>query len=280
MKVMITGGTGMLGIDLATVLAKDNQVLGLSRQNLDVTNLIQVKEIVHQYNPDVIIHTAAYTQVDQAEKEIEAAFNVNAYGTRNMALAASQVGAKMIYLSTDYVFDGRSRSPYKEFEQTNPQNVYGKSKLFGEEMVKAFADKFFIVRTSWLFGMHGKNSVKTMLKLAEDKKEIHVVYDQVGCPTYTLDLSLFINDLISTENYGIYHASNTGSSSWYELENTIYQLEKIEIKVHPVETILFPLPAARPAYSVLDHMSIRLNRFNDLRHWTEALEDFSIEMRA
>jgi dTDP-4-dehydrorhamnose reductase len=280
MKVMITGGTGMLGIDLATVLAKDNQVLGLSRQNLDVTNLIQVKEIVHQYNPDVIIHTAAYTQVDQAEKEIEAAFNVNAYGTRNMALAASQVGAKMIYLSTDYVFDGRSRSPYKEFEQTNPQNVYGKSKLFGEEMVKAFADKFFIVRTSWLFGMHGKNFVKTMLKLAEDKKEIHVVYDQVGCPTYTLDLSLFINDLISTENYGIYHASNTGSSSWYELENTIYQLEKIEIKVHPVETILFPLPAARPAYSVLDHMSIRLNRFNDLRHWTEALEDFSIEMRA
>lgn len=274
MKVLITGANGQLGHDLVNILSDHHQVFGVGRSEMDITDLSQVVNTIHRIRPDVIIHAAAYTRVDAAEYEQEMAYLVNAYGTCNVVAAAQRIGAKIVYISTDYVFDGKRSDPYKEFDRANPCNVYGKSKLAGEEMVKNLSDKHFIVRTSWVFGKHGKNFVKTMLRLAQHQNELSVVNDQIGSPTYTIDLVHFLKDLIETEKYGVYHASNTGFCSWYELAKAIFEVAGTDIKVNPVETKDFPRPAARPAFSVLDHMAIRLNGFSDLRHWRDALKDF------
>ncbi|MFC4765795.1 dTDP-4-dehydrorhamnose reductase [Effusibacillus consociatus] len=274
MKIAITGANGQLGHDLVNLLSHDHQVFGLSRQVMDITNFPQVVETVQRIKPDAIIHAAAYTRVDEAEHTQDKAYLVNTYGTRNVAISAQQAGSKMIYISTDYVFDGQSSTPYKEFDSPNPLTVYGKSKLAAEEIVKNFSNKYFIVRTSWLYGQYGQNFVKTMLTLAQLRKELPVVFDQIGSPTYTVDLAYFLKDLLQTELYGIYHASNTGACSWYEFAKAVFEEAGLDIKLNPVETKDFPRPARRPAYSVLDHMAIRLNGLSDFRTWRDALKEF------
>lgn len=278
MKVLVTGGTGQLGQDIVRIFHAKYEVTACSSKELDVTDLAQTRRIVKEQQPDVIIHAGAYTAVDQAESEEEQAYRVNAYGSRNIAMAAAEVQAKLCYISTDYVFNGEASKPYKEYDNTKPIGVYGKSKRAGELFVQQWVKRYFIVRTSWVFGKGGHNFVKTMLKLAQDRSELQVVNDQVGSPTYTKDLAEFLLELTATEQYGIYHATNTGQCSWYEFAKAIFEEQAIDIKVQPCTTEEFPRPAPRPKYSVLDHLSIRAQGLPDLRHWREGLRDFLREM--
>lgn len=275
MKVLVTGAKGQLGQDLVSLLSLENyEVYGFGREQLDITSIENVMQKFEEIKPNIVIHSAAYTNVDLAETEKDQAFLVNAFGTRNIALCAEKVNAKLLYVSTDYVFDGQAKEAINEFTPTNPINIYGQSKLAGEQFVRDFHSKFFIVRTSWVYGQHGNNFVKTMLKLAKSKNKINVVHDQIGCPTYTVDLARTIIELIKTEKYGTYHISNSGQCSWYEFAKAIFEETDININIMPCTTDEFPRPAKRPAFSVFDHMSLRLNGFNEPRHWREALRDF------
>ncbi|MGA5741609.1 dTDP-4-dehydrorhamnose reductase [Bacillus cereus] len=275
MKVLVTGAKGQLGQDLVSLLKEQTwEIFGVGREELNITDEKQVSEKVLLIQPDIIIHTAAYTQVDQAESDEEAAFKVNAEGTKYLAQAAEVVGAKFCYVSTDYVFDGTKETPYKAGDQTNPQTVYGKSKLVGEQYTQEYCSKSYIVRTSWVFGLYGNNFVKTMLRLAEENKELGIVHDQVGSPTYTTDLARFIISLVQTDKYGVYHGSNSGVCSWYEFAKEIFKQSNIEILVNPLKTEDFPRPAARPKYSVLDKGMIEENGFESFQNWKEALKDF------
>jgi len=273
-KVLVTGANGQLGAELVHLSAEDFTIQGYGRDTLDFTSLEQCRQAMAQFRPDAVIHCAAYTAVDKAESEPDEAFRVNAAGTRNLAVAAREVGAKLCYISTDYVFDGTSEIPYNEIDRTNPQTVYGKSKLAGEQAVTSLHDRYFIVRTSWVYGKYGQNFVKTMLKLGKEKDELKVVHDQIGSPTYTLDLALFLLELVRTECYGIYHASNTGVCSWYDFAAAIFEESGTAIKLEPCTTDDFPRPAPRPAFSVMDHSSIRVNGLTDLRPWREALNHY------
>ncbi|MBJ8006853.1 dTDP-4-dehydrorhamnose reductase [Bacillus mycoides] len=275
MKVLVTGAKGQLGQDVLCLLENQPwEVYGFGREELDITNEEQVREKVLSIKPDIIIHTAAYTQVDQAESDEETAFKVNAEGTKYLAQAAEAVEAKFCYVSTDYVFDGTTNKPYKADDQTNPQTVYGRSKLVGEQYTQEYCSKSYIVRTSWVFGLYGNNFVKTMLRLAEEKKELGVVHDQVGSPTYTTDLASFIINLVQTDKYGVYHGSNSGVCSWYEFAKEIFEQSNIEIVVNPLTTEDFPRPAARPKYSVLDKGMIEESGFEPFQDWKKALKDF------
>ncbi|MGR9589851.1 dTDP-4-dehydrorhamnose reductase [Bacillus thuringiensis] len=275
MKVLVTGAKGQLGQDVVSLLKEQTcEVFGFGREELNIADEKQVSEKVLLIQPDIIIHTAAYTQVDQAESDEEAAFKVNAEGTKYLAQAAEAVRAKFCYISTDYVFDGTKDTPYKADDQTNPQTVYGKSKLVGEQYTQEYCSKSYIVRTSWVFGLYGNNFVKTMLRLAEENKELGIVHDQVGSPTYTTDLARFIISLVQTDKYGVYHGSNSGVCSWYEFAKEIFKQSNIEIVVNPLKTEDFPRPAARPKYSVLDKGMIEENGFESFQNWKEALKDF------
>jgi dTDP-4-dehydrorhamnose reductase len=277
MKVIVTGAQGQLGTDILLCLKKqplEYRVFGYGRTQLDITDVSKVGKIVEQVRPDVVIHTAAYTQVDLAETERDRAYEVNALGTRNLVVEAEKIGAKFVYISTDYVFDGGKRAPYNESDQTNPQSIYGQSKRAGEELVLSLSTKYFIVRTSWVYGKYGTNFVKTMLKLGSEGKPLKVVDDQVGSPTYTADLASFVEQIIGTEYYGIYHATNSGSCSWYEFAKTIFEVAGMQVDLNPCATKDFPRPAPRPAYSVLEHAKIKLHGFEDLRSWKEGLKEF------
>jgi len=279
MKILVTGAQGQLGTDMVLCLERQPeqyQVFGYGRSELDITDVSQVAKIFEQVKPDVVLHTAAYTQVDQAETDRDRAYAVNALGTRNLVLEAEKVGAKFVYLSTDYVFDGQHRQgvPYKESDRTNPQSVYGQSKRAGEEYVLSLSSQYFIVRTSWVYGKYGANFVKTMLKLGSEGKPLKVVDDQFGSPTYTVDLACFLKQLIGTEKYGIYHATNSGSCSWYEFAKEVFAAAGMKVELTPCTTADFPRPAPRPAYSVLEHKVIQINGFEDLRPWQEGLKDF------
>ncbi|MDH2881571.1 dTDP-4-dehydrorhamnose reductase [Bacillus cytotoxicus] len=275
MKVLVTGAKGQLGQDILRLLENSPwEVFGFGREELDITDKEQVNNRVFTIQPNIIIHTAAYTQVDQAESDEQTAFKVNGEGTKYMAQAAEKIGAKFCYISTDYVFDGTKNEPYKIDDQTNPQTVYGKSKLAGEQYTQKYCSKYFIVRTSWVFGLYGNNFVKTMLHLATDKEKLGVVHDQIGAPTYTNDLARFIVELVQSNKYGVYHASNSGVCSWYEFAKEIFKQANINITVNPLSTEEFPRPATRPKYSVLDKGMIQQNGFNEFPHWKEALGDF------
>lgn len=286
MKVLVTGAAGQLGHDLMLLLKEQGQrVMGCDRQEMDITDLEQTKAVIGSFAPDAIIHCAAHTAVDDAETDINAAYQINATGSRNVALAAEQVGAKLIYISTDYVFNGMGDQPYHEYDNTDPQSIYGKSKRAGEILVQSLSSKYFIVRTSWVYGKYGNNFVKTMLKLGQEKTVLQVVNDQQGSPTYTVDLARFLIELIQTEKYGIYHASNSESCTWYEFTQAIFaEAEDIlglefTAKLEPCSTQQFPRPAPRPRYSVMEHLSIRTNGFKDIRSWREGLRDFLLELK-
>jgi dTDP-4-dehydrorhamnose reductase len=250
----------------------------MGKSQLDITNADEVNKIVSFFKPEIIIHCAAYTQVDKAESEQDIAFLVNGIGTRNIAIAAERNQSKLVYISTDYVFDGASPTPYHEFSPVYPINIYGSSKLAGEMMVRDFHSKFFIIRTSWVFGMNGNNFVKTMLKLSKEKKELKVVNDQKGSPTYTVDLSRCLARLMETNKYGIYHVSNSGSCSWFEFAKEIFRQSVSLVQLEPCTTDEFPRPAKRPKNSVLDHMGLRINGFDSMPQWENALKRFLLQI--
>ncbi|MCQ6558851.1 dTDP-4-dehydrorhamnose reductase [Paenibacillus mendelii] len=280
MKVAVTGAGGQLGTDMVDCLRdRGCEVTAFGREQLDVSNSDRVHQQLGSSQFDAIIHTAAYTKVDLAESEVDEAYRINAYGARNIAVIAERIGAKLVYVSTDYVFDGAGSEPYDEFMTTSPVNVYGKSKLAGEQLVQQLHSRFFNVRTSWLYGKHGHNFVRTMLKLAQECDAISVVNDQVGCPTYTVDLAECIVALIRTDSYGTYHISNSGSCSWYEFAQSIFELGELTIDVQPVPTDQFPRPAKRPSYSVLAHKALERNGFPPMRNWKAALADFMKEYK-
>jgi len=276
--VLVTGAKGQLGSELAFFLKSlGYKVFGMGKSELDITNEEEVNEVVARIKPDIIIHCAAYTQVDKAESESDIAFQINGMGTRNMAIAAESYHSKLIYISTDYVFDGSETTPYHEFSPVSPINIYGNSKLAGEMMVRDFHSKFFIIRTSWVFGVNGNNFVKTMLELSKAKEQLFVVNDQIGCPTYTADLSKCIVQLMETNKYGVYHVSNSGSCSWFEFAKEIFRQTNNSIKLEPCRTDQFPRPAKRPSYSVIDNMGLRINQFDPMPHWKNALKRFLIK---
>jgi dTDP-4-dehydrorhamnose reductase len=274
-KVLVTGGHGQLGTELTLMLQeKGFETFGLGHQDLDITDLDHVRKIFNELKPDVVCHTAAYTAVDKAETDRDGAFLVNAIGTRNIAIAAEEIGAKLVYVSTDYVFNGEKEGAYSEFDFPSPLGVYGQSKYAGEEFVHDFHSKFFITRTSWVYGQYGGNFVKTMLKLAETHDQLNVVNDQRGCPTYTRDLAEKIIELFQTDNYGVYHLSNSGSCTWYEFSKAIFEIKGIDVKVNPCTTEEFPRPAKRPKNSEFEHTALKLNGFEKMNHWRDALAHY------
>lgn len=285
-KVLVTGSSGQLGQDVVLMLQKKGyEVLACDRQEMDITDLDQCIEVICGFRPEVVIHCAAHTAVDAAESEIEFAYSINATGTRNVTLASKKADAKLVYISTDYVFNGLGLQPYHEYDNTDPKSIYGKSKRAGEVLVQSLSSKYFIVRTSWVYGKYGNNFVKTMLKLGQEKPLLQVVDDQKGSPTYTVDLAHFLLELIQTEKYGVYHASNSGACTWYEFTGAIFAEAQdilglnFTAKLEPCDTEQFPRPAPRPRNSVMEHLSIRTNGFQDIRHWREGLRDFLLELK-
>ena len=222
---------------------------------------------------DIIINCAAYTDVDGCENNKDTAFKVNALGAKNLAVAAEKVGAKLVHVSTDYIFNGLGEQPYKEFENSDPQTVYGQSKLLGEKFVQQFSSKFFIFRTAWLYG-EGNNFVRTMLKLAKKNDQLNVVNGQLGSPTSTVDLAKVIINLMETEHYGLYHATCEGQCSWYDFAKKIFEIKNIDIKINPVGSDEFKRDAERPKYSVLDNYMLKLIDKNNFRHWEESLKEY------
>ena len=286
LKVLVTGAAGQLGQDVVLLLQhQGHQVMGCDRQEMDITDLDQCVQVIGEFGPAAVIHCAAHTAVDAAESDIDAAYLINATGSRNVALASEKAGAKLVYISTDYVFDGLGVQPYHEYDNTDPKSIYGKSKRAGEVLVQSLSSKYFIVRTSWVYGKYGNNFVKTMLKLGQEKPMLQVVDDQKGSPTYTVDLARFLLELIQTEKYGVYHASNRDSCTWFEFTQAIFaEAEDIlglrfTAKLEPCATEQFPRPAPRPRNSVMEHLSVRTNGFEDIRTWREGLRDFLRELK-
>ena len=253
MKILITGSNGMLGHDLIEVLKDNHELVLTTSKTLDITDKNKTIDIIKENNPDVVINSAAYTDVDGCETNQDLAYAVNGEGVKNLALACKEVDCPLVHISTDYVFDGTARDPIAEDGEIGPISIYGKSKLKGEEAIQEILDKYFIVRTAWLYGINGKNFPKTMLELAKNHSEITVVYDEVGTPTYTPDLAQAISKLIETDYYGIYHITNSDSCSWFDFAKYIFEIADVTVEVTPVKAVEFARPAPRPSYSVLEN---------------------------
>lgn len=281
MKVLVVGAAGMLGHDLVPALQKaGHDVVAADRMatadilSLDITDLEQVRQVVRAVVPDAVINSAAYTNVDAAETDEESAYRVNALGTWNLALACQDAGIPLMYVSTDYVFDGTKGTAYDEYEATNPQSVYGRSKLAGEIHVRQLCRKHFIVRTAWLYGVGGKNFVETILKAGLERPELRVVNDQWGCPTATTDLSLVMVGLLESGRYGTYHATGQGECTWFDFASEILRQVGIPTPVLSQTTAELSRPAPRPAYSVLENRALKLAGIQLPRGWKEALADY------
>ena len=276
MKFLITGVNGQLGHDVKQELMDRGyfDILAPTREEMDITNKEQVEKIVLDYKPDVIFHCAAYTAVDLAEDEKEKCYDINVNGTKYLTDAASVVHAKMIYISTDYVFDGTKDGVYDVDDEIHPVNYYGKTKYLGEEIVKKY-ENHIIVRISWVFGINGKNFVKTMLRLAETKSELSVVSDQIGSPTYTKDLSRLLVDMSLSDIKGTYHATNEGYCSWYDFAMTIFEVNHIHMKVSPILTKDYKTKAKRPLNSRLNKDCLDDADLDRLPDWKDAVERYS-----
>lgn len=284
MTYLITGGSGQLGYDVYNELISrypDANIIMPSSKEMDLTDKEKVNEVILNYKPDVIFHCAAYTAVDKAEHDADKCYLVNSTGTYHVASASKSIGAKLIYVSTDYVFNGKYRYtnlPYKVDDATDPINVYGKSKFFGE-VYASNNPKSFIVRTSWVFGINGNNFVKTMLRLAKERDKLSVVCDQFGSPTYTKDLSKLLVDMSETEKYGVYHASNEGYTSWYQFAKYIFEVNGIDIDVLPIVSADYKQIARRPLDTRLDKSKLVENGFELLPNWEDAVERYSKELK-
>jgi len=282
-KVAVTGANGQLGTDLCRVL-ESFDVIPLTHADIEIANIVSVRRVMLKHKPAVIINTAAFVRVDDCEDEHDKAFSVNALGARNVAVVAQELGAKLVHISTDYVFGGEAEPrtiPYTEFDTPAPLSVYGRSKLAGENLARHFCLRHFIVRASGLFGVAGSsgkggNFIETMLRLAKERDELRVVNDQVFSPTYTLDLARKIAQLMTTDYYGIFHITNTGACSWYEFTVEIFKLAGITTPVVPITSDQYPQKAQRPHYSVLDNYHLRLLDMDDVRSWQEALRDYMV----
>ena len=279
MKILVTGAAGQLGYDVCRELARRGiEHKGIDRQNLDICDRAAVEEYLTAYEPDAVIHCAAYTAVDKAEDEPELCFVVNAGGTQNLAELCKQLDCKLLYISTDYVFDGSGEQFYEVDAIAEPVNIYGKSKLAGELAIKKCLTKYFIVRTSWMFGSRGNNFVRTMLRLAETHSEFGVVEDQEGIPTYTAYLAKLLVDMVSTEKYGIYHATNDGVCSWAEFAEEIFRQTGKDVWVRHLTTAEYPSKARRPLNSRLNKDCLVRAGFSRLPIWENALTRYIKEM--
>ncbi len=287
MKILITGCKGQLGTELQDIIRrgkaeigkvsemiKESNVIALDVEELNITNLEEVKKKIIFLRPDVVINCAAATNVDGCESNEDFAFKVNSIGPRNLAIASEEIGAKLVQVSTDYVFSGVGNKPLTEYDLTVPNSAYGKTKLLGENYVREFSSKYFIVRTAWLYGYVGHNFVYTMRKLGKDKDIITVVNDQRGNPTHANDLAYHILKLIETEEYGVYHCTGKGECSWYDFAKMIIELsgEKCEVKSCTSEE--YKTPAKRPEYSSLDNMMLRNTVGDEMRDWQDAIKSF------
>ena len=288
-QVLITGSSGMLGIDLCEELAGDYEVYGadlVANKNFicDITDRKSISDVITKVKPDVVIHTAAWTDVDGCELVKNKAYRINSIGAENVALGCKAAGAALIYISTDFVFDGKKKSAYKETDRPNPLSVYADSKFKGEEAVKKAIKNYFIIRTSWLYGKNGKNFVDTIIEKSKTDKELRVVDDQVGSPTYTVDFAKAIHVLLdrvfvkreasSVKRYGIYHITNSGSVSWYEYAKTILGLTGSDSRALPISSKELNRPAKRPAMSVLDNSKFIALTGYRMRNWKTALKEY------
>ena len=279
MKILVTGYNGQLGYDVVKELnSRSVECRGVDREDFDITDRDETVGYICDYAPDAVIHCAAYTAVDRAEDDEENCRKVNADGTENIAVACEKLRAKMLYVSTDYVYGGDGEAPFETDSPTNPKNVYGVTKLEGEKAVMKYIDKFFIVRTSWVFGINGSNFVKTMLRLGDEKESLNVVCDQVGSPTYTPDLARLICDLIVTEKYGIYHGTNENFCSWAEFAAEIMNLGGKKKVINPVPSSEYPTKAERPHNSRLSKKCLDEAGIKRLPTWQDALKRFLKEM--
>ncbi len=271
MKVLVTGANGMLGQDLCPMLEDEGfDVVETDIHNLDITDIKNVENVLTKEKPDYVIHCAAYTNVDKAEEDSENAFKINVNGTKNIADICKKLDITLVYISTDYVFDGTKQGKYETNDKPNPQSVYGNTKLGGEKAVQ-ICEKYYITRTSWLYGHHGKNFVEIMISL-KDKEELKVVDDQVGCPTWTVELANGIIKIITEKMpYGIYHVCGSGKTSWYGFAKKIFELGGYNVNLKPCTTPEFPRPAKRPANSVMENNKI-------CRNWETALKEY-MELR-
>ncbi|MBU3126864.1 dTDP-4-dehydrorhamnose reductase [Clostridium tagluense] len=275
MKILITGANGQLGTELANQYKniKGIDLILAGKSDLDITNLHSVYNFVNQKKPDVIINCAAFTAVDTCESQIDMAYKINAIGPKNLAIAANEIGAEIVQVSTDYVFDGNTDKSLTEFDLVNPQTVYGKTKLEGEILVKSHNPKHYIVRTAWLYG-EGNNFVRTMINLSKTNTTIKVVNDQKGTPTSTVDLARVIIKLIEDKNYGLFHCTCKGECTWYEFTKEIFRLKGISTEVLPCTTDEFKRPAKRPKYSVLRNYMMELTCGDITRTWEEAISEY------
>ena len=277
-RILVVGAKGMLGRDLMEVLHSSipgDEVVGWDIEEIDIQKGEDTVTRIEKLRPDIVIHIAAYTDVDGCELNKEKAFAVNAEGTRSVALAASKCHAKMVYLSTDYVFDGDKREPYLENDSPHPLNVYGQSKLKGEQYVQTFVKDFLIIRTQWLYGLFGKNFVSSVLRQAREKSTLSIVDDQTGSPTYTADLAKAVSALIQFGARGIFHVANSGLCTWCSFGQTILKLSGINrVKVIPISSRELGRPATRPSYSVLGCQKLKEETGLTMRPWSEALKDY------
>ena len=288
MRVLVTGINGQLGYDVVKELQNRNHTpIGVDREDMDLTSPEQIKECIQNVKPEVIIHCAAYTAVDAAEDNEELCRRVNALAVKDIAECAKELDIPMVYISTDYVCNGKkgietedkisNKDNYKEYlenDNTNPVNIYGKTKLEGELYVRELLEKYYIVRISWVFGENGNNFIDTMLRLSKDRSELNVIDDQIGSPTYTKDLAPLLVDMIETDKYGIYHATNDGFCSWYEFAREIFNIANIDITVNSILTSQYPTRAARPINSKMSKQKLIDNGFSTLRSWKDALKDY------
>ena len=274
MKLLVTGVKGQLGYDVVKECElRGIEAVGVDVEEMDITDPLKVDQVISLGNFDGVIHCAAWTAVDKAEDEIDLCRKVNVDGTRNIANVCKKLDVPMMYFSTDYVFDGQGDRPWEEYDKRNPLNVYGLTKYEGELEVEKLK-KHFIVRISWVFGYNGNNFVKTMLRLGKERGAVSVVSDQIGSPTYTFDLAKLVVDMIQTDKYGIYHATNEGICSWYEFACEIFKQANLDVRVTPVDSSAFPVKAKRPNNSRMAKSRLDENGFKRLPSWEDALKRY------
>ncbi|MCR0329384.1 dTDP-4-dehydrorhamnose reductase [[Clostridium] innocuum] len=279
MKLLVTGVKGQLGYDVVNEAYKKGiQAVGVDIDEMDITNAEQVDQVIKSGSYDAVVHCAAWTAVDKAEDMPDVCRKVNAEGTQNIAKVCKELDIPMMYFSTDYVFDGQGTEPWKEYDERHPLNVYGQTKYEGEMAVEALK-KHFIIRIAWVFGKNGNNFIKTMLRIGKEKGEVSVVDDQIGSPTYTYDLAKLVVDMIQSDKYGIYHATNEGLCSWYDFACEIFKQAGMAVKVNPVDSNAFPAKAERPKNSRMSKTELDKNGFDRLPTWQDALKRYLLELK-
>ena len=279
MRILVTGVKGQLGHDVMNELEKRGHTgIGVDIEEMDITDPAACENVIKEADVEAVIHCAAYTAVDAAEDNIELCTSVNAYGTENIARVCEKLNLKMMYISTDYVFDGTGTRAWEPDDERHPLNAYGMSKYEGELAVTGHVKKFFIVRIAWVFGVNGKNFIKTMLRLGKENGAVSVVNDQIGSPTYTYDLAVLLVDMVETEKYGFYHATNEGLCSWSEFAQEIFRQAGMEVMVTPVSSAEFKAKAKRPSNSRMNKEKLTLNGFKRLPSWQDALERYLKEI--